>query len=118
VTVRPRCHDALARPGLPVLDSDPHQFPIRFGAPSVLLGAARALKSSLPTFAAQAERVNKESFEVPFPNGNGQLAVVAQLVEHELPKLGVAGSNPVRRSGSPRWGELPSHSSGVVRFQS
>ena len=25
-------------------------------------------------------------------------AVVAQLVEHELPKLGVAGSNPVRRS--------------------
>jgi hypothetical protein len=26
------------------------------------------------------------------------VAVVAQLVEHELPKLGVAGSNPVRRS--------------------
>ncbi len=25
-------------------------------------------------------------------------AVVAQLVEHDLPKLGVAGSNPVRRS--------------------
>ncbi len=30
--------------------------------------------------------------------GTAQLAVVAQLVEHELPKLGVAGSNPVRRS--------------------
>ena len=30
--------------------------------------------------------------------GDGALAVVAQLVEHELPKLGVAGSNPVRRS--------------------
>ncbi len=27
------------------------------------------------------------------------LAGVAQLVEHELPKLGVAGSNPVSRSG-------------------
>ena len=25
-------------------------------------------------------------------------AVVAQLVEHELPKLGVVGSNPIRRS--------------------
>ena len=30
-------------------------------------------------------------------------AGVAQLVEHELPKLGVAGSNPVARSRSPRW---------------
>ena len=33
-----------------------------------------------------------------FPEWERQLAVVAQLVEHELPKLGVAGSNPVRRS--------------------
>jgi hypothetical protein len=32
------------------------------------------------------------------PESDSQLAVVAQLVEHELPKLGVAGSNPVRRS--------------------
>jgi Rrf2 family protein len=29
-------------------------------------------------------------------------AAVAQLVEHELPKLGVAGSNPVRRLPQPR----------------
>jgi hypothetical protein len=29
-------------------------------------------------------------------------AAVAQLVEHELPKLGVAGSNPVRRSARTR----------------
>ena len=29
-------------------------------------------------------------------------AGVAQLVEHELPKLGVAGSNPVARSSFPR----------------
>ena len=28
-------------------------------------------------------------------------AGVAQLVEHELPKLGVAGSNPVARSSFP-----------------
>lgn len=28
----------------------------------------------------------------------GSFAVVAQLVEHELPKLGVEGSNPFRRS--------------------
>ena len=32
-----------------------------------------------------------------FPQGNGQ-AGIAQLVEHKLPKLGVAGSNPVARS--------------------
>jgi hypothetical protein len=33
--------------------------------------------------------------------------VVAQLVEHELPKLGVAGSNPVRRSRFLLWESLP-----------
>lgn len=31
---------------------------------------------------------------------SGSLAGVAQLVEHKLPKLGVAGSNPVARSRS------------------
>src|SRR5262249_21990653 len=38
------------------------------------------------------------------PNlGSLRLAVVAQLVEHELPKLGVAGSNPVYRSRRKLW---------------
>jgi hypothetical protein len=35
-------------------------------------------------------------------NGFGTWAGVAQLVEYELPKLGVAGSNPVARSIPPR----------------
>lgn len=34
-------------------------------------------------------------FESPASAGN---AIVAQLVEHNLPKVGVAGSNPVYRS--------------------
>ncbi|SBW05532.1 conserved exported hypothetical protein [uncultured Dysgonomonas sp.] len=32
------------------------------------------------------------------------IAKVAQLVEHDLAKVGVAGSNPVFRSGSERIG--------------
>jgi hypothetical protein len=58
------------------------------------------------------------SVSIRSPGGYVAHAVVAQLVEHELPKLGVEGSNPFRRSRSPRWGELPSHYFGVVRFQS
>ena len=33
-----------------------------------------------------------------FGTNASSFAVVAQLVEHELPKLGVEGSNPFRRS--------------------
>tara|TARA_R110002012_G_scaffold292055_1_gene486898 strand:+ start:84006 stop:84221 length:216 start_codon:yes stop_codon:yes gene_type:complete len=36
----------------------------------------------------------------PFPKGAGSKAKVAQLVEHDLAKVGVAGSNPVFRSKS------------------
>src|SRR6185503_3466249 len=49
-----------------------------------------------------------------FPNSNlgaklpDETAGLAQLVEHELPKLGVAGSNPVSRSEGGRKSTLHS----------
>ena len=45
--------------------------------------------------------VKKDIFLLPFVFSHTlstYYAIVAQLVEHKLPKLGVAGSNPVCRS--------------------
>jgi hypothetical protein len=52
--------------------------------------------SAVSTLLAQSARPPMRRPAIRYPDPH---ADVAQLVEHQLPKLGVAGSNPVVRSG-------------------
>ena len=85
-------------------------LPASAGLPDArkLISPASAARASDAPGPYTERRIQPGSLDATRASGaeHARHAVVAQLVEHELPKLGVEGSNPFRRSGrrvSFRW---------------
>ena len=73
------------------------------GSASLMLGVIEvAAARSPPTEPGRSPSDERLKARISGPRSEFKCAGVAQLVEHQLPKLRVAGSSPVARSGSAR----------------